>query len=129
MNQMATTMPPTSPAVMPSRAIEIQPPSRLNASAGCRQKKYESIAPVASRLPTMMPHQVSSTITFGPRNSTTAMKKTSKATKKITSENSSDDSVSHASSSNPPAIPKVMNAPKWSNEYSSASSVSPCCTS
>src|SRR5277367_5161440 len=120
MNQMATTMPPTSPAVMPSRATEIQPPSRSNASAGCRQKKYESIAPVASRLPTMMPHHVNSTITFGPRNSTTAMKKTSKATKKIASEKSSDDSVSQASSSNPPAMPNVTNAPKCSSEYSSA---------
>ena len=92
---------------------------------GMSPEKYESIAAVASRLPTMMPHQVSSTITFGPRNSTTAMKKTSNATKKITSENSSDDSVSHASSSNPPAIPNVMNAPKWINEYSSANSASP----
>ena len=73
----------------------------------------------------MMPHQVSSTITLGPRNSTTAMKKTSKATKKITSEKSSDDSVSQASSSSPPAIPKVMNAAKWISEYSSASSASP----
>src|ERR1700730_11106175 len=125
MNQTETTMPPTSPAVIPSRAIVIQPPSRSNARIGWRQKKYESIAAVASRLPTIIPHQVSSTITFGPRNSTTAMKKTSNATKKITSENSSDDSVSHASSSNPPAIPNVMNAPKWISEYSSASSASP----
>src|SRR5579862_120233 len=125
MNQSATTIPPTRPAVIPSRAIVIQPPSKLNASAGCRQKKYVSIAAVASRLPTIMPHQVSSTITFGPRNSTTAMKKTSNATKKITSENSSDDSVSQASSSKPPAIPNVMNAPKWISEYSSASSASP----
>src|ERR1700735_4402893 len=125
MNHTETTIPPTSPAVTPSRTTVVQPPSKLNASAGCRQKKYESIAAVASRLPTMMPHQVSSTITFGPRNSTTAMKKTSNATKKITSENSSDDSVSQASSSNPPAIPKVMNAPKWINEYSNANSASP----
>src|SRR5208282_5397867 len=125
MNQMATTIPPTSPAVTPSRATVIQPPSRLNASAGWRQKKYESIAAVASRLPTMMPHQVSSTITFGPRNSTTAMKKTSNATKKIASEKSSADSVSQASSSNPPAMPKATNAPKWISEYSSASSASP----
>src|ERR1700693_287655 len=125
MNQTETTIPPINPAVTPSRTTEIQPPSKSKASAGCRQKKYDSIAPVASRLPTMMPHQVSSTITFGPRNSTTAMKKTSNATKKITSENSSDDSVSHASSSNPPAIPNVINAPKWINEYSSASSASP----
>ena len=93
---------------------------------GCRQKKYESIAAVASKLPTMIPHQVNSTITFGPRNSTTAMKKTSNATKKITSEKSSDDSVSHASSSNPPAMPNVMNAAKWSSEYSSASTANPC---
>src|SRR5580658_1345736 len=126
MNQIATTTPPTSPAVMPSRTTEIHPPSRSNASLGCRQKKYESIAPVASRLPTMIPHQVSSTITFGPRNSTTAMKKTSNATKKIASEKSSDDSVSHASSSSPPAMPNEMKAPKWSSEYSSANSASPC---
>src|SRR5579863_1627831 len=126
MNQMATTIPPTSPAVMPSRATEIQPPSKSNASLGCRQKKYESIAPVASRLPTMMPHHVSSTITFGPRKSTTAMKKTSNATKKIASEKSSDDSVSQASSKSPPAMPNAMNAPKWISEYSSASSLSPC---
>ena len=112
MNQMATTIPPTSPAVTPSRATEIQPPSKSNASLGCCQKKYESIAPVASRLPTMMPHHVSSTITFGPRNSTTAMKNTSNATKKIASEKSNDDSVSHASSSNPPAMPNAMKAPK-----------------
>src|SRR5271167_5221833 len=125
MNQMETTIPPINPAVMPSRATEIQPPNRSNASLGCRQKKYESIAPVASRLPTMMPHHVSSTITFGPRSSTTAMKNTSKATKKIASEKSSDDSVSQASSSNPPAMPNVMNAPKCSTEYSSASSASP----
>src|SRR5580692_9506450 len=124
MNQMATTMPPTSPAVTPSRATLIQPPSRLNASAGCRQKKYESIAAVASTLPTIIPHQVSSAITFGPRNSTTAMKKTSNATKKITSENSSDDSVSQASSSSPPAIPNVMNAPKCISEYSNANRAS-----
>src|SRR6266436_820649 len=125
MNQMATTIPPTSPAVMPSRATAIHTPSRSNARMGWRQKKYESIAAVASRLPTMIPHQVSSTITFGPRNSTTAMKKTSNATKKITSENSSDDSVSQASSSSPPAIPNVMNAPKWISEYSIANSASP----
>src|SRR5271170_1794771 len=125
MNQIETTIPPSSPAVMPSRATPIQVPNKSNASAGCRQKKYESIAPVASRLPTMMPHHVSSTITFGPRKSTTAMKKTSKATKKIASEKSSDDSVSQASSSNPPAMPNVMNAPKCSIEYSSASSASP----
>jgi len=125
MNQMATTIPPTSPAVMPSRATAIHTPSRSNARMGCRQKKYESIAAVASRLPTIIPHQVSSTITFGPRNNTTAIKKTSNATKKITSENSSDDSVSHASRSSPPAIPKVMNAPKWISEYSIANTASP----
>src|SRR5271168_5138234 len=126
MNQIETTIPPSSPAVMPSRATPIQVPNKSNASAGCRQKKYDSIAPVASRLPTMMPHHVSSTITFGPRNSTTAMKNTSKATKKIASENSSDESVSHASSSNPPAMPNAMKAAKWISEYSSASSFSPC---
>jgi hypothetical protein len=69
----------------------------------------------------MIPHQVSSAITFGPRKSTTAMKNTSNAAKKIASENSSDDSVSQVSSSSPPAMPNAIKAAKWISEYSRVS--------